>query len=284
MNAKLPESPSIQMQTETQPVMPDPEESHVQLSPTGRLCHGARGDVSSLVDGRFSNMYELSLATHDEFGLHGEEPFPSENEVAGSFTSEEFNLTLEYQNPALVMVPPHKTREYIFAALSACCKRGVRTSTMISNSEDRPENPDSSNMSEDGKYRSFIAEAACQIQPDDDRLGSYLMGRINHKQITRQPEEWGMTEDLYILLAMQGITRGEQIDRETFTILDYEPIVTNHSSFRIIDNTMIVPRHLIPVGHCRKQMPTLEWLPHYMQDAYRGRFRRVLGGRCVADC
>jgi len=258
----LPKPLTTLKQIETQSDIPIPEESRVRLSP--RVIQ-LREQISSLLDGRFLGMYNLSRETHDRFGLvdSGGEDFPRPDKVAAAFNPEDFAIVSKYQEPALVMCPPRKTDEDLLAAISAHSSVAVRTGPRILN-------PDHLDFDSDTQYRAFIAEAACKMEPSEDIPGRPLLKRIDHKADTRRFEEWGMSPDLYVLLAMQSIVKGQMIDRHTFTIFDGEPVVAGH---------------YVPVGHCRKGRPTLEWFQSNVSAALsrRGRFRRVLGGRYITD-
>lgn len=263
MATSLPEVLATQIETEAQQAIPAAESSHIRLSP--RVTE-LRKQVEGLLNGRFLDMYNLSRETHEQFGLLDEKEgvapgFPSPVKVAGAFSPEDFALATKYQDPALILCPPGKTREDLLEAISAHSDIGVRGGPRIIN-------PGHLDFAPDDQYRAFITEAANRILPCDDLPGMPLMGRLKHKANTRQPEEWGMSCDLYPPLAMQSIVRGQMIDRHTFTILDGEPIVADR---------------LLPVGHCRKGKPTIEWFSSNANVTLsrRGRFRRVIGGRFI---
>ncbi|MBU0706103.1 hypothetical protein KJ657_04570 [Patescibacteria group bacterium] len=254
--------------TEVQANVPVPEESHVRLSPRVALGEDARKGIASLLGGRFSGMYELSKKTHERFGLHqvgvpGQAPgFPGIEQAARSFTPDDFVLASEYQKPALLISPPDKTREQLFAAISAHHNPGARKWPKIYEA-------DHAGCQPEDQYRGYIVEGASRIlirPDDDDSLVLPLIQRIVRKQERRESNEWGMTGDLYALLAMQSIVRGQMIDRETFTVFDGEPVVANC---------------FVPVGHCRNEKPAMEWLPSNIGKMGHGRFRRVLGGRPI---
>ncbi|MFH0838306.1 MAG: hypothetical protein V1880_03510 [Patescibacteria group bacterium] len=253
--------------TEVQAKVPVPEESHVRLSPRVELGEDVRKGIIGLLGGRFSGMYELSKKTHEHFGLHqgrgpGQTPeFPDIEQAARSFSPDDFVLASKYQKPALLISPPGKTREQLFAAISAhhpCARKWPRIYEA-----------DHAGRQPEDQYRGYIVEGASRIlirPDDDDSLVLPLIQRIVRKQESRESNEWGMTGDLYALLAMQSIVRGQMIDKETFTVFDGEPVVANC---------------FVPVGHCRNEKPAIEWLPSGIGKMGHGRFRRVLGGRPI---
>lgn len=261
--ASMPPKSSTALKTEIERYIeiPSPEESHVRLSPKAREM---REQVEDLLDGRFLDMYHLSRETHERFGLVGEnQKFPSAIETASAFNPEDFALASRYQEPALVLCPPRKTYEDLLSNISARSNVAVRNGPRILDLDEL-------DFDSGVEYRAFIAEAASEMLPNDDLPGKPLLDRIDHKVNRRRSEEWGMSPDLHALLAMQSIVRGQMIDRQTFTIQDGEPIVAGH---------------YIPVGHCRKRKPTIEWFQSNVNVALsrRGRFRRVLGGRSIID-
>ena len=255
----LPSSFAIQKPKETRSEIAALEESRVRLSPKLREL---REQVQDLLGGRFLDMYHLSRKTHKRFGLTPEnQKFPSATDVASAFNPEDFTLAEKYQEPALIICPPRKTDAYLLAAIPAHSKVAIRTGPKICDF-------DHLDFDSGAQYRAFIVEAASKIQPRDDLPGKPLLERIDHKANNRRCEEWGMSPDLFTLLVMQSMVKGKMIDRQTFTILDGEPIVAGH---------------YVPVGHCRKRRPTVEWFPANISTALsrRGRFRRVLGGRSI---
>ena len=257
---------------------PVPGESFIRYSP--RVTE-SREQVEDLLHGRFFDMYNLSRKTQERFGLYdpaaeeeGAAPrFPSITEVADAFNPEDFTLATTYQGPALILSPPRRIYEELMSAISLNGGLEMRHGPRI-------HNPGYSGSDTGGYYRAFITEAASVIEPGDDFLDRSLLSRIGYRLETRLPGEWGMTRDLYPLLVAQSILRGQMIDRKNFTVLDGEPIVENNAMPDRPDEPFII-NSLVPVGHCRKQRPTIEWFSARIKCADRGRFRRVLGGRNI---
>lgn len=239
--------------------IPNPEESHVRLSPKARQI---RQQVDDLLEGRFPEMYELARQSHEDFGLIDKGGhFPTAEEVALAFDSEELKTASKYQDPALIISPPRRSQNDLMRAISDNTSLIARKGPLVCETNQLA-------FDSGPEYRAYISESAARMFPAHDMPGAPLISRIDHKVARRGAEEWGMSPDLYSLLLMQSITKGELIDRHNFTIFDGEPVVAGH---------------YVPVGHCRKGRPTLEWFPSNVSVALsrRGRFRRVLGGRTI---
>lgn len=245
--------------------VPTPDESGVRLS-SRPPAEDLRQKLAGLLNGRFPGMYALSAKTHAHFDLvdYSESEgrrvprFPSPLQVASSFSDHALRAAQSYQKPALILAPPGRGWQELFASIDQYHQQGVRTGPAILDQNYL-------NWPPEDQYRAYIVEAASKMQPNpDDSLASPLNERLAHKLANKHPEEWGMSQDLYALLAMQSIVRGKMIDAQTFTILDAEPAVANR---------------YFPIGHCRDGRPTLDWVPSEVAHSGRGRFRRVLGGR-----
>lgn len=237
--------------------VPAPGESFIRWSP--RVAE-QREEIADLLGGRFLDMYNVSKETHERFDLIAKnQDFPSLAEAAGAFNPEDFDVASEYQEPGLILCPPNKNYEDLFDALAIHGEPVVRDGPRLQNS-------DHLDFDSGSHYRAFIAEAAARMLPIDDLPEKPLMERFEYKYDTRYPEEWGMSPDMYTLLMMESMVKGQMIDRQNFTLLDGEPIVADR---------------FFPVGHCRKGRPTLEWFPPNISFPSRGRFRRVLGGRSI---
>ena len=253
---------------------PTPDESGVRLSSRPPI-EEARERVAGLLGGRFLRMHQLSAATHIQFGLMSYNTygsvksarFPTALQVASTFSDEELKLVEDYQKPALLLTPPGRTSEDLFDCIASHYS-GRQSNPFI-------QNADELNFAPEEDYRAYIVEGASRMMPHSfDRLSLPIEERMNLRRQNAHPVEWGMTKDLYALLAMQSVIRRSPIDERTFTFLDSESMVAGR--YHPIGHTKLVKS---ADGEMMRYPGTLDWQPEERLQSSRGRFRRVLGAR-----
>ncbi|MBN2306378.1 hypothetical protein JXD20_00120 [Candidatus Peregrinibacteria bacterium] len=236
-------------------------DSYIRLAMRRLMGRGVRLEVASVFGDRFSKMYDLSKRTHERFELQSMNglPFPSLAQVSEAFTREELIFARSYQQPMLVLTPPGKTDEDLFQILAERSGLGGQMGLRLSNAGPMP-----SFLQEE--YGAFITEGSAKIIPCGDRRNSSLLRRCKKQVNNYEQGECGMRGDIYAMLAMQSLMRGDLIDKENYTVFDGEEIIGGK---------------YVPVGHCEPHRPIREWLPAKDETRLRARFRRVIGGRFV---
>jgi len=243
---------------------PNTGESYIRLTLKRLIGAGVRKDAVAVFGDRFRRMYELDRDTHEHFELQeeGDVPFPSLEQVCESFTREELIFARGYQEPSLVLTPPGKSHDDLFLLLSARYGLGRQPGPRISDAG-------SLRAIFQDDYQSFIVEGASRMKTYGDRRSSPLASRCKRQAGNREDCEKGMNGNIYAMLAMQSVVRGDLIDQHNYTILDGEGIVGSSEN------------RYVPVGHCLPDKPMMEWLPSADASRTRARFRRVIGGRFI---
>ena len=216
-----------------------------------RYCNGIRVD----------EMYDLNKEIFKKFGLL-DGPLPTLPEVISSFTSIELMVASYYQRPTLLLVPPNRSFDDLWAAIAKHLSPGAQRGPTISNT--------GAEEKKDKVFRAVITESTHNMMLfNNDSLAASLADRMQNIQATRYPGEQGMTRKIYALLAMYCMTKGQLIDTNDFAILDGEPKVAEQ----------IIPVNpYIPIGHFVGDRPSFDWVPSKVEYPREGRFRRVAGG------
>lgn len=234
------------------------------LSPEELDFQVVRQRVGDVVGRWLARGFQLGKETLRYFQLDDWAPNPDElskyvptmEQVLYHFSDEDLGLLTEYQKPTVVIRPPRKNYQDLMGALVCHYRPSSQTGPVVTERH-------SIDWGMDNEFRPFILEAACEIQPKHDILSGALGGRMGRRYELRKEGEYGMTSELYMLLAMQSIVRGKMIDQKTFTILD--------------GNRIIADRY-VGRGQCLKGQPSIDWVPIDDESSVRGRFRRVLKG------
>lgn len=315
MAVRLPEALAIQMQNKAQPDIPAAESSGIELSPMGKLCQEARGEVAELIKGRFVQLHGLSHKAHRDFdALDEKSRYPTVSETAGSFDLEGFERVTGYQKSALLMRLPGQGREEAVAALSAHCDgvqiqypnetaeellaptaahyaRGVQNNlkmTDIISSRDNfflvcVKNGQGRILPEDG----FLKSSSIDWAKDDSFQPLMVEGPREVGIDMNDRDSLASTLTARIKHKDEARQSGEQgMTYDLYAQLAQQSIVRKGEmiddlTITVMDGEPVVANRYVPVAHCRNGHPTFEWLLKDDIGSGRVRFRKVLAGNAI---
>jgi len=157
----------------------------------------------------------------------GDATHPSLEKALTSFTLTELEVAATFQEPTLLLVPETSFKAKV-KAIDAHKNKGQADSHV----DDIFTKSDSGSDKVTG-WRVVIVDGAkeMELKEGDDKEKQFDQ-RIKARKAARKPSEKGMERHTYALLMMEGLRRGEPIDRygsgkNTYTLLDDDPALSD---------------------------------------------------------
>jgi len=152
----------------------------------------------------------------------GDAPFPPIEKAIDSFTPEELVVAKDFQEPTLLLIP-----ETSFATKVAAIDGHTTMEDQINTfGVDIFTKSDSGTKRISG-WKIVIVDGANEMEPkkgDDTKLE--YGKRIEKRKKDRNPVEKGMERHAYALLMMESLRNGEPIDKDTYTLLDDDHVLS----------------------------------------------------------
>ncbi len=174
--------------------------------------------------------YDECLLTLSEFGfslsenLEGNAPVPFFEGVVKTFTPEQLELAVTFQEPTLLLVPETSFAAKVEVIDTNKTMEG-QTDTLV---EDPYKESDSGSEKVTG-WKAVIVDGAREMKiKEGDDVELELLDRVKNRMDARRQGEKGMDRHAYAMLMMESLSRGEPIDKgEHMTLLDDDPAVSS---------------------------------------------------------
>jgi hypothetical protein len=153
----------------------------------------------------------------------GDVPAPTLDQAMAVFTPDMLALVRTFQAPTLLLVPDTSFDAKV-KAIDARKNKGQAYTYQAG----LYKKSDSGSEKITG-WRAVIVDGAKGIDPkkmsDDVELA--LAERVENRKAARKPGEKGMGRHAYALLMMESLRKGEPIDKNTWTLLDDDPALSD---------------------------------------------------------